>query len=60
MVHLDWNHINVILLLVIRVEDNQRPSTKQSEAHQRTSFYQLQISIFELTQEDMAVYYNLL
>ena len=44
--------MNVILLLVIRVEDNQRPSTNQSEVHQKTCLYQPQTSIFQLTQED--------
>ena len=49
----------VILLSVIHVEDNKRPSTNQSEAHQRASLYQPQTSILQLTQEDIAVYYNL-
>ena len=51
--------MNVILQLVIRLEDNQRPSINQLEAHQKTCLYQPQTSIFQLTQEDIAVYYNL-
>ena len=51
--------MNVILLLVICVEDNQRPLTNQSEAHQRTCLYQLQTSFFQLMQVDIAAYYNL-
>ena len=51
--------MNVILLLVIRVEDNQRPLTNQSGAHQRTCLYHMQTSIFQLMQGDIAVYCNL-
>ena len=53
--HLDWNHINVTLVLVVRLEDNQKPSTNQLESHQGTYLYQLQTSIFQLRQEDIII-----